>query len=270
MSRRAGRPNSQRHLDAVPALNVATPYTSRLSARSALYTEFHALLDAAGDHDLGPAGYRALVIDQNCLARSSSAQRAKLWKELRCRYRLDTADHVFSAFLMEWRRAESEAERALTAYVLLALGDRLVLDLGCDVLYARLREAPSELRVDDVLAFFAGATAQHPEISNWSETTRLAVAQKYTTSIRDFGLACGTIRKTTRRPALYGSPVRLLVRALRMAGVGPLQAVQAHVFRLLALHESEVIPALGELNRSEALHFRMQGDVVELDLGSAG
>ena len=32
---------------------------------------------------------------------------------------------------------------------------------------------------------------------------------------------------------------------------------------------AEVIAALGELNRSEALHFRMQGDVVELDLGGA-
>jgi hypothetical protein len=32
------------------------------------------------------------------------------------------------------------------------------------------------------------------------------------------------------------------------------------------LEESEVINALGELNRQGALHFRMQGDIVELGL----
>ena len=44
----------------------------------------------------------------------------------------------------------------------------------------------------------------HPEVRGWSEETRLAVAQKYSASIRDFGLAKGTARKTTVRPALYG------------------------------------------------------------------
>jgi hypothetical protein len=256
-------------LGPVPALDPRTPYTSRMSARSALYTELHMLLDAAGERDLSPPEYRSLVVAGNCLARSSSSARAKLWKELRCRYRLDSADPLFAAFLAEWRRCDSEAERALTAYVLFALNDRLVADLGAEFLFPRLRGAPSDLRVGDVLAFLVHAVALHPEIANWSEATRLAIAQKYTTSLRDFGLASGTVRKISRRPALYGSPVRLLVRSLRLAGVSTFDAVQARIFRLLALEKPEVIAALGELNRSEALHFRMQGDVVELDLGGA-
>jgi hypothetical protein len=39
------------------------------------------------------------------------------------------------------------------------------------------------------------------------------------------------------------------------------------VFRLLALETTEVIDALGELNRQGELHFRMQSDVVELEVG---
>jgi len=250
---------------AVPGLDPAAPYFSRLSARSAMYTELHQLLDASTGR-LPSTQYRALVLDENVLGRSSSAARSKLWKELKGRYRLDGDDPLFAAFLSEWGRSESDSERGLTAYVLLALNDRFVADIGIEWLFPLLRRAPAEIRVADILAFISRAEPAHPEVGSWSEKTRLAVAQKYAASIRDFGLAKGTTRKSTIRPALYGSPVRLLVRALRLAGIGPLEIVRSRAFRLLALDESEVIDALGELNRLGALRFRMQGDVVELDV----
>jgi hypothetical protein len=43
----------------------------------------------------------------------------------------------------------------------------------------------------------------------------------------------------------------------------------APVFRLLALDGTEVIDALGELNRQGELRFRMQADVIELEIGGA-
>ena len=90
------------------------------------------------------------------------------------------------------------------------------------------------------------------------------MAQKYGASIRDFGLATGIVNKVTVRPALYGAPVRFLVRALELSGVAPLALVNAPAFRLLGLDGLETIDALGELNRTGAIRFRMQGDVVEL------
>lgn len=249
----------------VPGLDPAAPYVSRLSARSALFTELHLLLDREGAA-LSSAEYRALVVTKNKLSRTSTAARAKLWQELKTRYRLDAADPLFAAFWTEWQQCVAEAERGLTAYVLLALNDRLVADLGSELLFPLLRRAPAELRVADVQAFIERAKAAHPEVRGWSEETRLAVAQKYGASIRDFGLAKGTTRKTTVRPALYGSPVRLLVRALRLTGVAPLDLVHSPAFRLLGLDGTEVIDALGELNRTGAIRFRMQSDVVELEI----
>jgi hypothetical protein len=222
-------------------------------------------LDASSAR-LSSTQYRALVLNENVLGRSSSAARSKLWKELKSRYRLDGDDPLFGAFWTEWRRSDCDSERGLTAYVLLALNDRFVADIGIEWLFPLLRRAPAEIRVADILAFISRAEPAHPEVRSWSEKTRLAVAQKYAASIRDFGLAKGTTRKSTVRPALYASPVRLLVRALRLAGIGPLEIVRSRIFRLLALDESEVIDALGELNRLGALRFRMQGDVVELDV----
>lgn len=258
------RPTAQQKVVA-PGLDPGAPYFSRLSARSALYTELHQLLEASTSRP-SPTPYRALVLDENVLGRSSSLARRKLWQELKSRYRLDGDDSIFVAFWTEWRRCDSDQERGLTAYVLLALNDRFVADIGVEWLFPLLRRAPAEVRVADILAFIGRAEPAHPEVRSWSEKTRLAVAQKYAASIRDFGLAKGTMRKLTIRPALYAGPVRLLVNALRLAGLGPTEIVRSRVFRLLALDESEIIDALGELNRLGALRFRMQGDVVELDV----
>ncbi len=250
----------------VPALDLRAPYTSRLSARSALYTDLHVLLDAKARAE-SSATYRSLVIDENCLARSSTAARQKMWKELKARYLLDEEHPLFASFHAEWRGCESESERGLTAYVLLALNDRLVADLGTEWLFPLLRRAPAALRVADVRGFIDRAAKVHVEVASWSDQTRTAVAQKYTASIRDFGLAQGTIQKATVRPALYPAPMRLLIRALRLVRTQELDIVSAPIFRLLALEGSEVIDALSELNRQEALRFRMQGDIVELALG---
>ena len=193
--------------------------------------------------------YRSLVIDENSLARGSIATRRKLWKELHSRFRLDANDALFKIFWREWRRCTSDPERDLTAYVLFALNDRLVADLGVEWLFPLLRRAPAELRVNDVRAFIHRAARGHPEVSGWSEKTSLAVAQKYCASLRDFGLARGITKKMTVRPSLYGAPVRLLLRALRLVKTSDLDVLQAPIFRLLAIDSSEVIDALGELNR---------------------
>lgn len=252
----------------VAGLTPYALYSSRLSARSALYTEFHLLLE--GQTEALPLdAYRTLIVEENCLARGSTSARKKLWKELKTRYLLNSNHPLFVAFWDEWQRCTSEAERGLTAYILFALNDRLVTDLGLEWLFPLLRRAPAELRVADVLAFINRSVAKHPEVAGWSEQTRLAVAQKYCTSIRDFGLAKGTVRKVTVRPALYGAPTRLLVRALRLADTSTLALIQAPIFRLLALDSLEVIDALGELNRFGALQFRMQGDIIELNVAEA-
>jgi hypothetical protein len=255
-------------LTQIPGLNSEAPYFSRLSARSALYTEFQLLINGQPTA-LSAKAYRSLVIDENFLARPSVWARRKLWEELHCRYRLDADDQLFKMFWTEWQSCGSDPERGLTAYVLLALNDRLVANLGVEWLFPLLVRAPAELRPQEIHAFVERAAGQHPEVLRWSEKTASAVAQKYCASIRDFGLAKGIAKKVTVRPSLYGAPVRLLLRALRLIGTADLEIIRHRIFRLLGIDVPEVITALGELNRLEQIRFRMQGDVVELDLQAA-
>jgi len=248
----------------IPALDGRRPYQSRLSARSAMYTDLRILLEST-ETPLSTDGFRALVVEKNVLSRSSSSAREKQWKELRPRYVLDCNQPLFSMFWNEWQLCKSEPERGLTAYILFSLNDRMVFDLGTEWLYPRLKQSPSELRTEDVKTFLKASLKKHPEIEKWSHETFLRVVQHYMASIRDFGLATGKLKKVSVRPALYGAPIRLILRALNLLQTSPLDMLRSTAFRLLALDGIEVIDALGELNRMGELRFRIQGDIVEMD-----
>ncbi|MBM4125574.1 MAG: DUF1819 family protein [Nitrospira sp.] len=266
MSVAVTRPPASEDRAKIPALDPSSELTSRLSARTALYTELRLLLDAAQASE--GASYRELVLGQNCLARASASARAKLWKELKARYRLDSDDPLFGAFLQEWRRAGTEAERQLVAFVFFALNDRLVAQVSKEWLCPLLRIAPTALRPDHLAAYLNKLLEGDRKAGAWTQETRARIVRHYLASIRDFGLAKGTVKKESVRPALHGAPIRLLVSALLLAGTPLLQAVQSPAFKILGLEGSEAIDALGELNRQGALKFKMQGDVVELEVGA--
>lgn len=249
----------------IPGLDQNAPFYSRLSARSALYDQLRLLL-ATDQHAASAEAYRHRVLDENVLSLKSTAARKKVWQELRARYILDISHPLFEAFWEEWSHAKSEEERGLTAYVLLALHDRLVFALGVDVLYPLLRRAPQQLRVEHIQQYLERSTDRHPEVKRWSKSTALAVARKYTASIRDFGLARGTVAKKTIRPSVHSAPVRLLIRALLLTGRSTAELLQASEFRLLGISESEVISVLEELNARGNIRFRVQADIIELDL----
>jgi hypothetical protein len=216
--------------------------------------------------DLLPAAdYRRAVVDENVLSRGSVAARKKVFKELKGRYVLDGEHPLYSTFHHEWRRCGSDQERALTAYLLLALNDRTVALTSMEWLYPQLRRAPCEVRIGELETFLRHlGKGEHPEVARWTPITLRRVAQHYLASIRDFGLATGTTKKVAVRPALYGCPVRLLLAALRMLRVSPLEVVRHEAFKLLGVAPEETVDALSQLNRRGDLRFRMQADVVEL------
>jgi hypothetical protein len=249
----------------VPGFHPHGRFLARISSRSALLSDFQILLDRSNDHSLG--GFRRLVLEENCLARTSDSARAKLYKELKGRYLLDDSQPLFEAFLAEWKMGDSDQARALTIFILFALNDLTVASTSCEWLFFHLRRPSSELRIKDLEAFLRNCgTGDHPEVAKWTPTTLTRVAQHYLASIRDFGLATGGTRKFSVRPALYAAPIRLLLRALQLAGVPIRETVRHQSFKLLGIAPEEVIDALSELNRQSALRFRIQADIIELSL----
>ena len=249
----------------VPGLDTNGRLLARLSSRSALASDFHLLMQRAPGSRR--EDFRAAVIGDNCLARSSGSARAKLYKELKGRYLLDDQRPLFAAFLTEWRAFHADQDRAQLAYALLALNDRTVAVTSGEWLFPHLRRPASELRVGDLESFYRSlGKHDHPEVGEWSTETLKRVAQHYLASVRDFGFASGGSNKIAVRPSLRPAPVRLLLRALRLAGVSQSETINHSVFKILGIAPGEVVDVLSELSRQGALRFRMQADVIELSL----
>lgn len=263
-SQPAGKP-SRIAANGSPAASPPARYVSRLAARASLYSDLQVLL-ADIPFPLPREEYRRRVVEENVLARATLAGRQKVWMELAPRYRLDANSPLFVAFLDEYRRCGSEGDRALVAYLLFALHDQLVADLGTHWLYQYLRSAPSELRPADVLAFLAVCEGSHPEVRGWSAASRKNIASHYLSLLKEFGLARGSQRKFTIRPACGPGPVRFLLRALLLNNASNLAAVQSPLFRLLGLTLEETVKLLFRFHADGDLRCRIQGDVVDLDL----
>jgi hypothetical protein len=257
---------SERAVVNVPATRSAQRYVSRLAARASLYADLQTLLASVHEPVLR-AEYRSLVIEDNVLSRRSSGAREKVWKELAARYGIDGTSPLFRAYSEEYRRGSSERDRAVTSYILFALRDSLVCDLGTDWLYEYLRAAPADLRTVDVLAFLSSREPAHPEIRRWSASSRENIASHYLSALKELGLARGSQRKMSVRPSPGPAPIRFLLRALLLGGASQTEAVQSRLFRLLGLTLDETVSLLFRLNAEGTLRCRIQGDVVEIDLG---
>lgn len=249
----------------IPGLVENGRLLARISSRSALATDFAMLMERVPEYRA--AAFLAAVIDDNILARASLSARAKLYKEIKGRYLLDTDSALFTAFLAEWRAYPDPHDRQLLSYILFALNDRTVFVTSRDWLFPHLRQASSELRIGDLTVFFQrlGKTS-HPEVAAWAPITLTRVAQHYLASVRDFGLATGGTLKTAVRPSVQPAPVRLLLRALMLAGVPIAETIRHESFKILGIVPGEVVDILSELNRHGVLRFRMQADVIELSL----
>lgn len=245
----------------LPALSSDSRCLARISTRSALFADLNQLLSATQD-----SGYfKQLIIEDNvCLRRTSSARR-KLYQELKGRYLLNLTIPAFAAFLNEWQRSENEADRRLLAYVLFCLNDKTVYAISKDWLFSLIRKPAAPMQITELTDFLnrlAKSTA--PEIGNWSATTLERVVQHYLASVRDFGFAEGKQKKTSVRPSVGAPPTRLLVELLRLNGVVDKSIIAHPAFRMFGIAENEVYDHLKTLHQQGGLHFKMQGDIIEL------
>jgi hypothetical protein len=161
--------------------------------------------------------------------------------------------------LMNDPRAFREA-----CYYEAARADPLLATFAEEVLFAWYEEGHGEVRLDDVLEWFAADKRVPP----WNDETRARVAQGLLSAVRDFGVMEGSSRGRRKRMA----PPHLTLRgfayvALRERGQQPSDRalLEARVWRRYLLGPEAVRRLFHEADRSKVLRFAEAGSVIRID-----
>lgn len=121
--------------------------------------------------------------------------------------------------------AQESSPEALCAALLLhtARQDHALYAFVQEVILPRWQSGEHEVIVADVQKFLDMAQAAHPEIARWSFETRLRLAQGILTTLRDYGLLRGAVKKHIVLPIIPQNVVQHLMRLLHAEGIPPTQ-----------------------------------------------
>lgn len=242
------------------------PLLPRLSGAASLRAELETLL-AAAPPDATPTVYRQLVLSENVAGKRSGSAQMWLWKRIKLRYVLDLNVPEFQAFLYGMRAATSTDERGLLCFLMLGRTDRLFREVVLECVSPFLDEPGREIKADDInqaVRRRAGLSGRSGK--EWSENTFNRTHKHLLTSLKDFGVLIGSNVKRTARPRPGGQTALFAARLARLQGLTDRQILESDWFKQLGLNADRAVDLLYVANRSGALGFKMQADVVEVTL----
>ena len=245
------------------------PFESRILASLAgagsLLTELRAVMECPVE-SASAGDIVAWIVEGNVAAKRTQSGRVEVLKKLRRRYGLDPASPRFAAFTSAWRAATDGAQQGLLAYLLYGTHDGFVRMASCEWLAPRLRQTAMLLPREEVDRYIDALAHREPDVEGWGPATRLSVAQHYLTAVRDYGLASGTVRKRSVKPLVGPVVTHYCATLALLEGLSPRDALTSDWFRMLGLDLPQVVDALYKMAGEGLGKFRVEGQVVELQL----
>jgi hypothetical protein len=109
------------------------------------------------------------IINNNLLNIKSESSRNRFFSEM-----LNRSDNIGNHFWKHFIDADHN-EKAFLMFYLLLKNYLLLFDLHKDVILPKVRTLNLTLNSEDVHIFFQNKSIEHPEINNWSDTTRTKI-----------------------------------------------------------------------------------------------
>ena len=241
------------------------PYTARLAGAGSLRRELESLLEAALP-EATPDMLRSLVLHSNVTGKASAAARLWVWKRLKLRYVLDPGICEYRVFVKAMRELSSPADRGLLCFLMFTRTDRLFREVTLQSVSPLLLQADTTIDPSTIEAAI-NARAESEGLK-WSTNTLNRAQSHLLAALKDFGILRGSLTKRTVIPR-PGHQVTVFASLLgRLQGLTDRQLLDSEWFSLLGLSRERTIELLYAAARAGALGFRMQADIVEVELSS--
>jgi hypothetical protein len=216
------------------------------------------------DANQDPDQVRVAVIEEDLLDRRTRHSRRNVWQEVFRRYLSERGAENVTTLARFVAHCPNPTAVDLVLFYEYCQIDALLYDLTAYCTYELYQSARTAIDKVDVNEWLRREETNHPEIADWSPTTRSRLIRSYLATIRDFGLVTGTKWKEFHKLYL---PREAFVYALyhqKDRGIQGKALIQSMDWRLFLLSENEVIFLLDDAASGGFVHFRRAGDIYDL------
>ena len=252
-----------RHWPDTPVPTTRRLYNTTFAGKGALLSDARIILreiDAGQDVD----EVRRAVIEDDLLDRTTLQNRQSAWKEVFRRY-ISGRDPDYVVTLARMVAGCPNATGAdLVLFYEYCQVDALLHDLTALCTYELYQSARAGIGKVDVNEWLSRQEANHPEITDWSPTTRNRLVGSYLATIRDFGLATGVKQKEFHKLYVPREAVAYVLYTQKQRGIHGKSIIQSPDWRLFLVSEREVIILLEDAANGGFIRFRRAGDIYDL------
>jgi len=204
------------------------------------------------------------VIKNDLLDQKTLASRKKYWAEINRRYLSERSDDEVDNLTRVVLHCKNQDAVDLILFYEYCQEDKLLHDLTVDCTFNLYHQAKTTIDKIDINHWLKQKEEDHPEISNWTQSTHSRIVRSYLATIRDFGLVKGVMKKEFYK---FYTPREAFVYALyrlRDQGLKGKQLIKSEDWRLFLMDEREVIFMLDDAAKAGYVHFRHSGDIYDL------
>ena len=203
------------------------------------------------------------------LSQRGRSSRDRIWASLHHRYLTHRVPWIIAALTEALGKGEQSSEFISLLYLHYALRDHLTFDFITDVLWHKGYASRPVIQRTDLVDLLDQAAAEQPQITRWTEKSRLKVANSILTALRDFGVLEGTRNKVLVRPVLPLDTAEHLLRILITEDRRGRQVLEDPAWRLFMLGPQDVAATLAKLAQAGRIRFEKAGRTVVLETPQA-
>lgn len=206
---------------------------------------------------------REMALHGTLFTQRALLSRKRFWTMLQGRY-FKLPKWALDELIEAYRSCPHGREFVSLLYVHYALCDRFTFDFITRVLWEKWSLQQFNVANDDILKMLDDCAEAEPQVTTWTEATRVKLAGIILSSLRDFGVLEGKLKKRLVKPVLPLKTAEHILRILTAEGVRGNDVLTDPTWRLFLCTEDEVAHHLQHLALKRIIHFERAGRTVVL------
>lgn len=209
---------------------------------------------------------RKEIKEENLLLKESEKHIEKCIFIVKNRYINSEKDYEETPFISLINSSIKEQTKQQIMYYYFSLSDQLIFDITTQVLYQKFIKGYSSVQKQDIEDFLKKQEETHPEIKNWSITTRNKLIRQYLAAMKDFKILEGSKIKELNKPFITLQTFLYVLHSESEKGQTSRELLKSKVWKIFLLDEDDIKILLQEAAKEGYLTYEEKGTTINIIL----